>query len=351
LRSLPPCSPERIYNYMDKRIFLWLVLLLGAMFMIKAVLDAHRYSVLANGVRATHQPVQRADPFGKRGPLTVETPVIHASFRPLNYALLRGGFSSVDEFFERVHDDPVLHSFYGDCADRNASMHALPEDITAFSTFRKRDKIKWAQKPLLLKKGEYVMSFCGKTVLARCGNLISVSPMQPSEDVAPAILEEPSEPVEAPLTLVASAATPEAAATPAPAAVLPAAVVPVANAGHHGFFFVPPFYIPPGSSHGGPTPPATIIPPPTTVVPPPTTGGPPPPPSGPPPPPVGPPAPPGTPPPGTPPPITGAPPPPPSGPPAPPPGHISGDEFSGHQAFITLLIGLFVIGLLKLTTR
>jgi hypothetical protein len=348
LRSLPPYSPERIDNYMDKRIFLWLVLLLGAMFTIKAVMDAHRYSVLANGARAAHQPGQHADPFAKPGPLTVETPVIHASFRPLNYALLRGGFSSVDEFFERVHDDPVLHSFYGDCADRNASMHALPEDITAFSTFRKGDKIKWAQKPLLLKKGEYIMTFCGKTVLARCGNLISVSPMQPSEDVAPAILEEPSESVEAPLTLVASAAAP-VAATPAAAAVLPAVVVPVATAGHHGFFFIPPFYIPPGSSHGGPTPPA-IIPPPTTVVPPPTTGGPPPPPSGPPPPPVGPPPPPpgtpppGTPPPGTPPPITGAPPP-------PPPGHISGDEFSGHQAFITLLIGLFVIGLLKLTTR
>jgi len=328
LRSLPPYSQERNYNYMDKRIFLWLVLLLGAMFTIKAVMDAHRHSVLANGARGARQPGQHADPFAKPGPLTVETPVIHASFRPLNYALLRGGFSSVDEFFERVHDDPVLHTFYGDCADRNASMHALPEDITVFSTFRKGDKIKWAQKPLLLKKGEYVMTFCGSTVLARCGNLISVSPMQPSEDVAPAILEEPSEPVEAPLTLVASAAAP-AAATPAPAAVLPAA-----TAGHHGFFFIPPFYIPPGSSHGGP--------------PPPTTAGPPPPPSGPPPPPVGPPPPP----PGTPPPpITGAPPPPPPGPPAPPPGHISGDEFSGHQAFITLLIGLFVIGLLKLTTR
>ncbi len=319
---------------MDKRIFLTLVLLLSAMFTIKTVRDSHRYRVLANGARAAHHQNQHADALLKADPSTVQTPLVHASFRPLNFALLRGGFSSVDEFFERVHDDPVLHAFYGDCADRNATMFALPEDITAFSTFRKGDKIKWAQKPLLIKKGEYVMSYCGKTVLARCGNLISVSPMQPSEDVPPAVLEAPSEPVETPLTLEASAA-------PAPAIPVGAAVVPTANANSHRFFFVPPFYVPPGGSHGGP-PPASIVPPPATVVPPPpTTVGPPPPAGTPPPPPVAPP----------PPPITTAPPPPPAGPPAPPAGHMSGDEFSGHQAMFTLLIGLFVIALLKLTTR
>jgi hypothetical protein len=273
---------------MDKRIFLWLVLALGAMFAIKAGLDAHRYRVLANGGRPARHQGQHTDALPKADLAVVETPLVHASFRPLNFALLRGGFSSVNEFFERVHDDPVLHAFYGDCADRNASMHALPENITAFSTFRKGDKIKWAQKPLLIKKGEYVMTFCGKTVLARCGNLIGVSPMQPSEDIPPAILEEPSEQPDAPLTLVAAAA-------PVPGAVNPAvAAVPAAVAAHHGFFFIPPFYVPQGGSHSGP-PPAGIVPPPA--------------------------------------------------------GHISGDEFSGHQRLFTLLIGLFVIALLKLTTR
>jgi hypothetical protein len=175
-------------------------------------------------------------------------------------------------------------------------MFPLPEDITAFSTFRKGDNIKWAQKPLLIKKGEYVITFCGKTVLARCGNLISVSPMQPSEDVPPALLEAPAEVPDAPLTLVAD---------PAPSSANPigAAAVPAAAAKSHRFFFVPPFYIPQGGSHT--TPPPTSI---TWPIPPP------------------------------------------SGPP-PPSGHISGDEFSGHQALFTLLIGLFVIALLRLTTR
>ena len=312
---------------MDKRIFLTLVLLLGAMFILKDVKDAHRYKVLANGARAVRIQNQRADALPGAGMYAVETPIVHASFRPLNFALLRGGFSSVDEFFERVHDDPVLHAFYGDCADRSASMHALSENLAAFTTFRKGDKIKWAQRPLVIKKGEYVMTFCGKSVLARCGNLISVAPMQPSEDVPPALLEAPSEQPDAPLTLVAAAA---------PAPVIPGAapVVPAVVAAHHGFFFIPPFYIPPGGSHSSAPPSAGIVPPPTTGTPPPATGG-------------G-----GTPPPvGPPPPITGAPPPPPSGPPAPPAGHISGDEFSGHQKLLTLLVGMVVIALLKLTTR
>ena len=197
-------------------------------------------------------------------------------------------------------------------------MFPLPEDITAFSTFRKGDNIKWAQRPLLIKKGEYVITFCGKTVLARCGNLISVSPMQPSEDVPPALLEAPAEVPDAPLTLYASADP--APTNPANAVVAPAA----ASAERRGFFFVPPFYVPTGNSHGGPTF-TSSVPPPAAIVPPPTNSTPPPP-------------------------ITTAPPPPPSAPPA-PPGHLAGDEFSGHQALFTLFIGLFVIALLRLTTR
>ena len=229
------------------------------------------------------------------------TPIIHASFRPLRLSLLRGGFNSVDEFFERVHQDPVLHDFYGDCADRNASMHALPEDIVTFSTFRRGNEIKWAQKPLVVKKGEYVMTFCGKTVLARCGNLVSVSPMQPSEDVPPALLEDPEEAPAAPLTLAASHEAPPVLAPLPPAVGAAPATSAVVAAAHHPFWFIPPFYVPPGNSHGGPT---TIV---TPVSPP-------------------------------------------SGPP-PPGGPLSGDEFDGYTAYITLFIGMFVIGILKLTTR
>jgi hypothetical protein len=270
--------------------------------------------------------------------------MISASFRPLNFALLRGGFTSVDEFYERVNEDTILHSFYGDCADREASMRPLAEDVMVFSTFRRNNQIKWAQKPMLVHKGEYVMTFCGKTVLARCGNLVSMAAMQPSEDVPPAVLETPTDVVVPPLSY---AAAPTAAAI-APAAIAPAAVTPIASSHNKLFPFVPPFYVPPGGSHSG-LPPSIVTPPappitPPTVAPPPST----PPPATPPPttpPPTTPP--PTTPPPTTPPPTT----PPPTPPTPPPPTHMSGDEFSGHQALFTLLFGLLTIGLIKLFTR
>ena len=225
---------------------------------------------------------QHSDATPKADPAPGAAAIIPASFRPLNFALLRGGFTSVDEFFERVNEDPILHSFYGDCGDRSASMHPLAEDVVVFSSFRKGNQIKWAQKPLLVHKGEYVMTFCGKTVLARCGNLVSMASMQPSEDILPALLEEPTDPIEPPLTFSAE-----------DDAIAPSVISPAAAAQHSRFFFfVPPFYVPSGGSHSLTVPPAV-----------------------------------------------------------PPVSHVSGDEFSGHQALFTLLFGMFVIGLVKLVTR
>ena len=274
----------------------------GAIFVL--ICGLFLFQAVNHGAKRLAAPSKPATPAAKparpAAATVANTPIIHATFRPLRYSLLRGGFNSVDEFFERVKEDPTLHDFYGDCADRNASMHALPEDIVTFSTFRKGNEIKWARKPLLVKKGEYVMTFCGKTVLARCGNLVSVSPMQPSEDVPPALLEDPEEAPAAPLTLAASHEAPPVLAALPPAAAAPPVGPAVVAAVHHPFWFIPPFYVPPGSSHSGPSTPITPLTPP---------------------------------------------------PPPPPGGPLSGDEFAGHQAYITLFIGMFVIGILKLTTR
>jgi hypothetical protein len=250
-------------------------------------------------------------------PAAKGAPIPPVFFRPLNFALLRGGFTSVDEFFERVSEDPILHSFYGDCSDRNASLHPLNSDVLVFTAFRRGNQIKWAKRPLLVRKGEYVMTYCGKTVLARCANLISMAAMQPSEDIPPGLLETPVDAIQPPISY-ASGPIAELL-TPAPAAVMPApaAVTPVAAHQSRSYFFIPPFYVPPGHGHN-PGPPATVTPPAAS-----------------------------TPPASSPPPNT----PPPTMPPSGPPTQVSGDEFTDHGAAFTLLFGLFVIGLLKLTHR
>ena len=118
--------------------------------------------------------------------------VIRVSFRPLNLALIPGGITSVQEFRQRVSEDPTLDSFFGSC-NVAATFQQLPDDILVFIAFRRGQDIKWTRRPLLVHRGEYVLTFCGKTVLARCGNLISWTPMQPSEDVPPSLLETPVE--------------------------------------------------------------------------------------------------------------------------------------------------------------
>jgi hypothetical protein len=268
--------------FVDAGLVVLLALLLGAV--NQGFIRKHGTVKASNATTAAAKVQQHSDLTPKAEPIAGAAPMVHASFRPLNFALLRGGVTSVDEFFERVNEDPILHSFYGDCADRNAAMHPLPEDVMVFSAFRKGNQIKWAQKPLLVRKGEYVMTFCGKTVLARCGNLISMAAMQPSEDIPPGLLEAPTDTIDPPLSY---AAGPEAAA------ITPVAAVPVAVAAHGSrFFFIPPFYVPSGGSHNTSPPPVV-----------------------------------------------------------PPVSHVSGDEFSGHQALFTLLLGLFAIGLVKLVTR
>ncbi len=336
--------------WFDLGLMVLLALLLAAV--NNGILHKHSGSVKASNAVPAAASAQHND-FTPKDASAGTAPLINAAFRPLNFALLRGGFTSVDEFFERVNEDPILHSFYGDCGDRNAGMHPLPEDITVFTTFRKAGKIKWSQKPLLVRKGEYVMTFCGKTVLARCGNLISMAPMQPSEDIPPALLEAPADVAVPPLSY---------APTTTAEVVTPEPVTPVAADRKKGlFFFIPPFYVPPGGSHSSP-PPLSVVPPPASVppvsvTPPPPSGPPPtsaPPPTPAPPPTFGPPPPP---PPSVPPPTAAPPPvvPPPFAPPPtpapPPPSHLSGDEFSGHQGLFTLLLGLFAIGLVKLVTR
>jgi hypothetical protein len=216
-------------------------------------------------------------------PSAVKPAVIHASFRPLNFALVRGGFTSAEQFFQQVHADPVLHAFYGDCSDPQATLKPLSDDILVFSTFRKGNEIKWVRQPLLVHKGEYVLTFCGKTVLARSGNLVSWSPMQPSENIPSGFLEVPVDVVKDPLTMDPAAV----ASSGVTAGPLAAAAVSAASASHR-FFFIPPFYVPSGSSGHGPAPVGVAL---------------------------------------------------------------ESDEFSDHQGRFTLLVGFFVIALFKLVTR
>jgi hypothetical protein len=240
---------------MTKRILITLGLLLVAVLASQVVYKG--------GVSKGHNLKKQAAPQSAAATQKQVTPkqqppaksqVVPASFRPLNMALIRGGFTSAEQFYQRVQADPVLRSFYGSCADPQATLKPLAEDVLVFSTFRRGDTITWARKPLLVHQGEYVFTFCGKTVLARCGNLVSWSPMQPSEDVPPSLLEVPTDVIDPPVQLA------ESRGEIGPLATALAPTPGVSAVAHQRFWFIPPIYVPSGgSSHSAAAPAAVSL--------------------------------------------------------------------------------------------
>ena len=231
-----------------------IAILVGQLIYIGGVSRGHS---LNKGAKAPQPAAVAAKPAPQAAPATaMKSQAMPVSFRPLNLALIRGGFTSPEQFYQHVQADPVLRSFYGSCTDSQATLKPLSDDILVFSTFRRGDTIKWSRRPLLVHAGEYVYTFCGKTVLARCGNLVSWSPMQPSEDVPPSLLEVPTEVVDPPAPVELASA--RAADAPGGSALAPSPIVPT---GGRKFFFIPPIYIPSGggSSHGALLAPVTAI--------------------------------------------------------------------------------------------
>jgi hypothetical protein len=275
---------------MNKKIIVTLTVLLIVILFLAAANRGRSPKHSATSQKQTGTPKPAASEPQKSA---AGSPIVRASYRPLTFALLSGGFTSIDEFQQRVAIDPVLLSFYGNCNDSQASMQPLPDDILVFITFRRGQEIKWTRRPILVHKGEYVLTLCGRTVLARCGNFISWVPMQPSEDVPPSLLEMPAD------ELRPEDPAPTAQADPAKTSIRGLAALPAAASTSRRFYpLIPPIYVPSGSSGHGPV-------------------------------------------------LSGAA----SGPAPAPAGGLESDEFSGHQALYTLLLGFLAIALLKLVTR
>lgn len=108
----------------------------------------------------------------------------------LGYSLIHGGVSSAREFKSFLLTDPVLNAWYGPCSEP-IFYGTLPADRDVFTTYRRDGAIRWTKKRIHLKQGESYLVRCGRTILARCGNEISWSPQQPSEDILVGLLEKP----------------------------------------------------------------------------------------------------------------------------------------------------------------
>lgn len=123
-------------------------------------------------------------------------------------SVIPGGVATAEEFKMRIAQDPVLKNRFAGCADFVES--TATDDLVVFTTFRRGNEIKWNRRPIAVKRGEKLLIGCHKTILSRCGNEISWTPQNPSEDLPPGTLENPINSPQAPPIV----ATPQESAPP-----------------------------------------------------------------------------------------------------------------------------------------
>ena len=95
------------------------------------------------------------------------------------YSIIPGGIYTVDELSHAVGRDPLVSSHYRGFDLPRAHTQQLAQSRMAYVSYRRHDAVYWTRRPLLLKRGETVLSDGSNLIRARCGNRISDSPQSP----------------------------------------------------------------------------------------------------------------------------------------------------------------------------
>jgi hypothetical protein len=110
--------------------------------------------------------------------------------RPVyRYSVIPGGAYDPRELAAAIDRDPVVAAEYRAVAAKGVHAEVVPADRMAYMSYRIADKIYWTKHQIKLRQGETILTD-GKTQLrGRCGNGISLDPMQPTAEAEPGPLE------------------------------------------------------------------------------------------------------------------------------------------------------------------
>jgi hypothetical protein len=110
--------------------------------------------------------------------------------RPVyRYSVIPGGAYDPHELAAAIDRDPVVAAEYRAVAAKGVHPEVVPADRMAYMSYRIADKIYWTKHQIKLRQGETILTD-GKTQLrGRCGNGISLDPMQPTAEAEPGPLE------------------------------------------------------------------------------------------------------------------------------------------------------------------
>lgn len=162
------------------------------------------------------------------------------------YSVIPGGISSPEELRQVAAHDPVVSQHFQGFNFEQAHLVRLSEKQSMYVSYRIGDKVYWTRRKVSLYPGETLISDGNIQARTRCGNRVALAPLNGGSPLEPTLAE-----LEAPPIPFDPGLSPPPLPSPAMPKLLEAAV-PRQKASP--FWFIPPIYVPPGSSRSSPVP-------------------------------------------------------------------------------------------------
>jgi hypothetical protein len=105
------------------------------------------------------------------------------------HSVIDGGAYTPAELAEAIHRDPVVADHYRAINVQQLRSETATTDQLAYMSYRRGDQIYWTKHKVRLRQGETILTDGRTQVRSRCGNCISLEPMQPTAEDEPDIVE------------------------------------------------------------------------------------------------------------------------------------------------------------------
>jgi len=192
---------------------------------------------------------------------------VYSSDRPVYpYSVIPGGVSGPYELQDAVLHDPVIARHFAGFNYDRARLVQVSKPQSAYVSYRIGGRVYWTRRKVSLHPGEMLLTDGTIVARTRCGNRIAAAPLDAGSPLEPAPEELEQPRALAPPLVPAAMVDPIPSMLPDPAIPEQKGVVEAPLVQHGGIpWFIPPVYIPGGSS-GGPGVPLAVTPEPGSLL-------------------------------------------------------------------------------------
>lgn len=101
------------------------------------------------------------------------------------YSVIPGGIQSAEELREALAEDPVVADHYADFGLKHVNFVTLGRDQAFYVSYRIPSGVFWTSRPMLLHRGEKLVTDGFNLARVRCGNRLSEVPLLPVSPIQP----------------------------------------------------------------------------------------------------------------------------------------------------------------------